>query len=383
MILVLAALALLFFVISVMFTIKLWRIQTASSYRHPKGGTKLLCIAAVVMLLVFLGSTVYACQIRIQNETEEDKIPPLPDFTPARSVNDLYPDFKLSSVVGSNMLDLINILIGEQGISADAVDEGVNQLKTFLEQARTSKAYSIPEYLRLPEGELNYAFDDVNNVEDCLKEMRALDKQLRSLLENVHQDSYTREKIAEKSEHLTIRGKDAIFFGYPNGRNGKSIITAEETWLYAEYVFWGVVNEYIYGECTSSKLLDMHYRLSQTFDYLGGVADTDELRLAMDFIAVICSECAFEELEQQGLSQADSTYGKAIWGYYRDIIYRVALAVNSKKEDPTGFFEMMKTLDIKLETSALSEAQIESIQSTFGESKLYDDWKKKFETIEG
>lgn len=383
MIIVLAALALLFFVISVVFTIKLWRIQKASSYRHPKGGTKLLCIATVVMLLVFLGSTVYACQIRIQNETEEDKISPLPDFTPARSVNDLYPDFKLSSVVGSNMLDLINILIGEQGISADAVDEGVNQLKTFLEQARTSKAYSIPEYLKLPEGELNYAFDDVNNVEDCLKEMRALDKQLRSLLENVHQDSYTREKIAEKSEHLTIRGKDAIFFGYPNGRNGKSIITAEETWLYAEYVFWGVVNEYIYGECTSSKLLDMYYRLSQTFDYLGGVADTDELRLAMDFIAVICSECAFEELEQQGLSQADSTYGKAIWGYYRDIIYRVALAVNSKKEDPTGFFEMMKTLDIKLETSALSEAQIESIQSTFGESKLYDDWKKKFETIEG
>ena len=363
-------LALSFLALSVVCIIKMWRIQKHSGHKHHKRSPKLLCAVAVVIL----GSTAYAYQAKFQNENKPEKILPLPPFNPVRSVNDFYPDFKLSNVQ-STMLDLIDILIGERGISAEAVEEGVNQLKIFLEQARTSKVYSFPEYLELPEGESNSAFDDVESVEDCLKQMRAFDIQLRSLLEVVQQDSDTRRKIAEKSEALMIRAKDALFFGHPNGRNGKSIITAEETWLYAEYVFFGVVNEYIYGECTSAKLLDMYYRLSQMFDYLGGIADTKKLTLEMDFIAVICSECAFQELEKLGWSQVDSVYGTDIWGYYRDIIYRVALG----SEDPTGFYELMKTLDEKLETSALPETQIENIKATFKESKLYDEWRNKNE----
>lgn len=338
---------------------------------------KSIVILCVVVLFILLAISAYAYQSKIR--IKKDEMPPLPNINPVDSVKDLYPDFKLSGVTESIMLNLINILIGEKGISAEAVEEGANQLKTFLEQARTSEIYPFPEYLKLPEGEINYAFDDVESVEDCLKQMRALDKQLRTLMEDIRPDPDIWKKIAVKSRNLTIRGKDAIFFGYPNGRNGKSLITDEETWLYAEYVFFGVVNEYIYGECTSAELLDMYYRLAQIFDYLGGIADTGELGQEMDFIAVICGTCAFEELGKQGWLPLGSAYGTAVWGYYRDIIYRIALAVNAKREDPTGFFELMKTVDENLENSGLSEDQINSIKSTFKDSKLYDDWRKENE----
>ncbi len=344
--------------------------------------------AAALAVVLLLGGTAYAYQIyqNYQNKTQDEEMPPLPSIDPVRSIEDLYPDFKLSRVNGSAMLNLINILIGEKGVSADAVKEGVDQLRTFLEQARASGVYSFPEYLKLPEGEVNYAFDTVKSVEDCVKQMRALDKQLRLLLENVQLNELDREKIAEKSKKLTIRGKDALFFGYPQGRNGKSIITEEETWLYAEYIFFGIVNEYIYGECPPAKSLDMYYRLMQTFDYLGGIADTEELRLEMDFIALICGECAIEEWGNQGWIQADSVYGTAIWRYYRDMIYRVALAVNAKREDPSGFYTLIQTVDEKLdeaqENSLLSEAEVKNIKSTFKESKLYDQWKENYERKE-
>lgn len=120
-------------------------------------------------------------------------------------------------------------------------------------------------------------------------------------------------------------------------------------------------------------LLDIYYRLHQLFDYLVYIADTEELKLNMNFISLICTTCAFEELQKQGFDADKSLYSTSLWGYHLDILYRVSLGVDSA--DREEFFKLMNEVENSLQNAALPQAEFNNINSRLGKYELYVIWR--------
>lgn len=320
--------------------------------------------------------TAYAAQEQFKSKGEDkENKEPLPELIiiPIRSVEELYPTFNLSDVDESVMLDLIDILIGNGEITAATLEEGTNKLHRFLEQrAHSPNGFPIPSYLELPEGEINSVLSNVQTVEDCLAQMRWLVEKLMPLLNYKQQDPSVRQELAELTHYLAIRAKDALYWGHKDSSN---MISNEMTWLYDEFAFVGIINEYIYQNHNPAMLLDIYYRLSQLFDYLSYIADTEELKLYMNFISLICTTCAFEESQKEGFEPDKSLYSKSLWGFHLDILYRVSLDVDSA--DQEGFFRLINEVENSLQEAALSETEVKNIKLKLENYELYTIWRNQ------
>lgn len=331
-----------------------------------------LSIPLILLLVTFATAYVAQEQIKSKDEDKGDK-ESLPELIiiPIRSVEELYPAFNLSDVDESVMLDLINILIDNGEITAAALEEGTIKFHRFLEQrAHSSSGFPIPSYLELPEGEISSVLSDVQTVEDCLTQMRWLVEKLKPLLSYKQQAPFAQQELAKLSHYLAIRAKDALYWGYKDSSN---VISDEMTWLFDEFAFVGIINEYIYQDHNPAMLLDIYYRLSQLFDYLNYIADTEELKLNMNFIALICTTCAFEESQKEGFEPDKSLYSKSLWGFHLDILYRVSLDVDNA--DQEGFFKLMNEVENSLQNAALSAAEVKIIKLKLEKYELYAMWR--------
>lgn len=344
------------------------RRRTLSSFIkriHCLGITLMLFISVVIA---------YASQEQIKRKAGDRESLPEPIIIPIRSVKELYPAaFNLSDVDESVMLELIDLLIGDGEITVATLEEGTIKLHTFLEQmAYSPNGFPIPDYLQLPEDEISTELNDVQTVEGCLAQMRRLVEMLRPLLSYRHQDPSTRQNLAELTHYMAICSKDALYWGCKDGSN---VISNEMIWLLDEFAFVGIINEYIYQDHNPAMLLDIYYRQSQLFDYLAYIADTKELKLNMNFISLICTTCAFEELQNQGFEAAKSLYSKSLWDFHLDILYRVSLDVDST--DQEEFFKLMNEVENSLQNAALSKAEVDYIKYKLEKYELYVIWRDR------
>lgn len=327
-------------------------------------GFTFLIPALVVVPVIVVGAKIFD-KIEPPPPSESEPLP----LRPVHSVRGIFSDhFLLSDIKGSVLLELANNLLGDGSISADALDDGKSVLENFFEeQAHSNLGFPLPKNMNLPDSETVYSFDTVKTVEECVAEIRGVVELLDNRLDFHVNEPEEQLKIVEYCYHLTIRSMDANYLGH---QDSESRISNQETWMYAEYAFTGLVNGYIYDKHEDNKLLDMYYRTAQLFDYLGTIADTEEQAREMYFAALVCCKSAFDILESNGFQADGSEYGRDTWKFYVELLYRLLLKVEYSGRE--GFFLLMKEAEIQLLASSLAEES--EISNVFDNYELYKKW---------
>lgn len=335
-----------------------------------------LTVGAAAVTMMAAGAIIFMKRPNLPVEAEEPPGPgTMEQLSLIHSVQALFPEHFLLSDNNGVLLELAKELLGGQAISADALDGGKERLKHFLEEWRYSKGgFSLPKGMKLPDGEKVYTFEKVYSVEESLAELRGVEERLQDRLDIHEEDPVKQWSLIDDCYHLAIRGMDALYFGHQDSR---SMITSQETWMYAEYTLVGLVNGYIYDEHQPAKLLDMYYRTMQLFDYLGTIADTEELALEMYFAALICSRCAYDILIENDFYVEGSEYGDTIWSFHMELLYRVLLKVEKNQRE--GFFLLMKEGEDLFLAHASAEWEQDEGQSEDGKPldgyDLYKNWR--------
>lgn len=355
---------------------------TLRQYQRMKAGKRTkFCLSAtlsVILLASFFCSTVgvamdfhrvlelsKASSHVVEQDDSGPEAPPdlseVPIADPVSSVKELFPDyFYLSQVQDSSMLSLFHVITDGE-VSAAALEPARQQLLLYLEQCAYPTSF-FDFYAGLdqlfPAGKLVYEFEDVQNLEQCESQIRGIGEMLE-----IHLGGNDPVLIANDCNHLAIRAKDALYYGEPSGIQNKML------WVFAEIAFASLINEYIYSELTGSDWSDWCYRLAQVYDYMGGIADTPELKLQMYFLSAVCYHCAYTEVCRRDYMLAEGTYGCEILDAYFEMLYRVALRVEAETREDI-FLYIWETSH----SPELPEDIKNSIQNRLDWYDLYQDW---------
>lgn len=301
-----------------------------------------------------------------QTGSEENSV--FEPIGPVQSVEDLYPEyFHLSDIKNSNMLQLFEIISPDGMITAAGLEACAEEFRKYQERyVHPRQFYPFYEGLgeMLPKGDSTESFYDVTTYEECMPQIRGAGAKLQAC-----KDSANSETIYNASYHLAIRAKDAVFFG----TEGK-IIAGRMTWILGEIAFSSLMNEWIYGNLAGPTRSDWHYRMAQIFEYLGDIADTDELQKQMYYLAAVCSFCAYGQIKDRGLSQTGGNFGSSIWETYFRVIYKVAIRVDDSSEK--DFFEVILDGELDVEESDLPDEVAEETRKMLEDLDGYWLWRE-------
>lgn len=292
---------------------------------------------------------------------------------PVQSVEELYPEyFRLSDIENSKMLQLFDSISSDGMITAAGLEACAEEFRKYQERcAHPSQFYPFYEGMEVlfPKGDSTESFDDVTTYEECMAQIRGAGAKLQAC-----KDSANSETIYNASYHLAIRAKDAIFFGTEG-----TIIAGRMTWILGEITFSALMNEWIYGNLAGPTGLDWHYRMAQIFEYLGDIADTDELQRQMYYLAAVCCFCAYGQVKDRGLAQTGGNFGSSIWETYFRVIYKVAIRVDGSSEK--DFFKVIMDGELDVEESDLPNEVAEETQKTLENLDRYWLWRESPEGV--
>lgn len=287
---------------------------------------------------------------------------------PIYSVKTLFADyFYLSQVKDSEMLTLFSVISPDGAVTAAALQNGGQQLSLFLERcAHPLQFFPFYEGIEhmFPEGETDFTFDKTVNYEQSMAQIRGAAKTLKR-----HWEGSRSDKFYEDCHHLAIRAKDAIYFGAESGEAQPKMI-----WVLGEIAFAALINEVTYGGLSGSALSDWYYRMAQVFDYFGGIADTNGLKLKMYFVSAVCYYRAYEEIRGRGFLLAGGSYGSDIWAEYFEMLYRVALRADGSQER-ADFFAVIWDGEQEILSSGLPEQVIKETEEELNKYQIYQEWK--------
>lgn len=338
----------------------------------------------LLLVLALLCTTGAALDYRVLSETPEapdseagqntpapEELPQTEPYKfdvaePVRSTKELFPDyFRLSQVSDSDMLALFDgIANGE--ITAGNLDPAGEQLRFWLEQHAYPAAFFRyhSDLARLfPEGGVIYEFTDVQNLEDCLAQIRGTKGRLSR-----HLSAGSGVLIAEDCHRLVIRGLDALYYGDRSGASD------EMMWVFAEITFSSLVNESIYRTLTGSDLSDWYYRMAQLYDYLGNLADTDALKVRMYFVSAVCYRLAYSQVRSRGFVPEANSYDSKVPGAYTKMLYQMALYADAEARE--GFFRDIWQAHHSPDLPEPIRAQL---QSSLVNYPLYQEWRRYYE----
>lgn len=293
----------------------------------------------------------------------------LPTSSPINSEQELFPAFRLSEVEGSKILALDQTLLNGAAIHADQLiaisDNGFdNYIASYC-----SSVKFFPFYENLathfPAGkEVNYLFASVSSLNECLAQLRGAGARLAQ-----HKEANARSEIARDAHHLAIRAGDAMNFSKAQGSDNQ-----EQIWLYAEIAVPALLNEYIHLKPEGLSLADWYYRIAQVFDYLGGIADTEELELRMYFLSAVFLRQSYQALKElQFPTNAEGKhYVSDVWNLYLEMLYRVATRVDPATAE--GFYREIKQVEADLSTATLPDYVKSHTITILNNFKLYQKW---------
>ncbi len=294
----------------------------------------------------------------------------LPTTSPVNSKKELFPAFRLSEVEGSKILELDQTLLDGAAIHADQLiaisDSGFDN---YIAPYRSSVKF-FPFYENLashfPAGEKsNNKFTSVYSLEECHAQLRGAGAQLAQ-----GKADNAKIKIANAAHHLAIRAGDAMNFAKKQASENRQ----ERTWLYAEIAVPALFNEYIHLKPEGLSLSDWYYRIAQVFDYLGGIADTEELELRMYFLSAVFLRQSFQTLKElQFPTDAEGThYISDVWNLYLDMLCRVATRVDPATAE--GFYREIKQVEADLSDAKLEDSVKTDTAKILSDLDLYQKW---------
>lgn len=295
----------------------------------------------------------------------------LPTSTPVRAWQDIFPVFLLSEVENSSMLTLADTLILGDPMNADLLSTVAERFDNFLAQ-HSHPIVFFPFYPNLasyfPAGEaVVYAFDNVSSLDQCDAQLRGVGEELAVCKANNQSDL-----IPRYCYHLSIRATDAMLFTKYSGPESQP---EEAIWLYAELSFAALINEYIYDPPQGLDRSDWYYRLAVVYDYLGGIADTEELQLKMYFLSAAFLCQAFDILEEQGIQPHPNTCGHEIWDLCAEMLYRVA--VRGETSAVSGFFQEIQQLEATIQDQELPDEITAETARILKTLELYQNWREQ------
>lgn len=287
---------------------------------------------------------------------------------PFQSVEELYPEyFHLSDMENSKMLQLFEIISPDGTISAAELGACAERLRKYQERyVHPSQFFTFCEGLEIwfPEGESTDSFDDVTSYEECMAQIRGAGATLERC-----KDSADSESVYNASNHLAIRAKDAIFYG-----TEKKIIAGRMTWVLGEIAFSALMNEWIYGDLTGPDRSDWYYRTAQVAEYLGDVAEANEQKRQMYYVAAVCCFCAYEQIMDRGLAQVGGSFGSSIWETYFRVIYKVTVWMDGTSEE--DFFKVIMNGELDVEESGLPDGVVEGTRRALEDLDGYWSWRE-------
>lgn len=289
---------------------------------------------------------------------------------PVRSVAELHPSyFSLSAVQNSELLQLFWEISPKGILTASGLkacgEEFENHLERCVHPRKFFSFYDGLEQLFPKEegpADVEYDYKDVETYEESMSQIRGSWKSLR-----IWKELNSSQGIYSSSNHLAIRAKDALYFGKNEG-----VITDQMTWVVGEIAFGALINEYVYGELAGSTLSDWYYRFAQILEYVGDIADTEELRLELYYVAAVCYSLAYGQI-YDNLFQAGGKYGDDIWGAYSEMVYKVAVRVNGS--DRQEFFRIILSVEMNVSEARLPESRVERSQKKLEQLSSYQSWK--------
>lgn len=302
-----------------------------------------------------------------------DPSPGFPTTPPISKEEDLSQPFHLSAVEDSVMLTLDKALIGSASIDADQLAVAADErLGVYIAQFCHPASF-FPFYSGLstffPDGEdVNYSFDSVSSLDDCNAQLRGAGERL-----DQYKLTGSPERIGGICHHLAIRSRDALNFAKYKSAEGRSDCLI---WLYSELSFAALINEYVYTQPEGLALSNWYYRTAQVFDYLGGIADTEELELRMYFLSAVFLRLSFEALAEQGLQVYPNAYDYEIWTLYMEMLYRVATRMNPARAE--GFYLEIQRIETVVLQQPLPDTAIARTTKTLNGLALYQEWREQY-----
>lgn len=306
-------------------------------------------------------------------DVEPDAEVPAPSELPAgpiTSVEELTKVyFRLSAVHGSAMLALYSKLVLESDeISMDTFTSSEDRLISYIEERCTYRRFlDYHSGLKdaFPQGDrVDYGFEQPEGLEDCLAELRGTGEKL----ENCANDADKKAALW----HLIVRGKDSLYFGKPLWDDSDDVsVTSEQMWAFAEITFTSIVNRLVCGGLEDSERLQLYYISGQVFQYLADIADTDEFRRQMNYVAAVFFKCACDMYVMYGSGIAE--YANNVFFNEMKTVYNIAVTVVSERRTP--FFEEMKWAEEHIDPSLSSNKNHTNMRRAINELGLYSLWR--------
>lgn len=312
---------------------------------------------------------------------ESQPADPYTTSQPIKSVSELFPDFHLSAIVDSKLLELSDLMIQGEPLTFDLIADAEARFKVFL-ATYSHPAVFFPYYAGLadffPAGdELTYAFDDVENREQCNAQLRGAGTLLK---EAKNDSSIDKEQIVQSSQQMAIRALDAMgFTKYPGMQTGVEVEPETESqqkwhiWLYAEIFLPSQLNSYIYSLPDDITSYKWYYSISKMFDYLGGIADGKELTAEMYFSSAVFLHHTYELVEEGGFQVSFKNNDHKKWELYVEMLYRVA--TRGEPSAMEGFFLEIQRVEDTISVQPFPKEILNSMSKTIDTLELYTDWR--------
>lgn len=328
---------------------------------------------------------------------ESQPADPFDTSQPLKSTSELFPDFHLSAMTDSKLLELSDKMIQGESLTFDLISEAEEQFKIFLAKSSHPASF-FPYYNGLEEyfpagDEVVYTFDDVVNRDQCNAQLRGAGTRLEDAKNG---SSIDKEQIVKSGHQMAVRALDAMgFTKYPNMQKDIEVEPETESqqkwhiWLYAEIFLPSQLNSYIYSlpddttsyspDDVASNLPDdttsykWHYSFGKMFDYLGGIADSEKLRAEMYFSSSVFLHHTYELMEEGGFQISFKDNDHKIWELYVEMLYRVAArGEGTAMED---FFKEIQRVEDTILAQPFPEEILDSMSQTLNTLKLYTDWR--------
>lgn len=309
----------------------------------------------------------------VEEPDSSEPVPVFPESPPITKEEEISLAFRLSEVRDSAMLTLDKRLIGDAPIDADRLVSAADErLGAYIAEYCEGASF-FPFYPGLagffPPGEnIIYSFDAVHSLEECDAQLRGAGVRLERC-----RDGGTEEQMGEIYHQIAIRSRDALkFTKYQTTRSQKGRLI----WLYSEISFSSLFNEYLCLRPEGLALSDWYYRTAQVFDYLGGVADTEELEQRMYFLSAVFLRCAFEILKEQGIRIYPNAYDCEIWTLYVKMLYRVTRHMEPARAE--GFYLEIQNVETAVLRQPLPDTAIAQTAKALNELELYQEWRGRY-----
>lgn len=339
-----------------------------------------LAVGSTVTLSAYCGHTLaseyrtFSSSEKFDSSSELVEYVGVPAVTqPLKSTKELFPEFRLSDVESSNLFVLTNLMVLDDSITFSLISEAEYRFEEFLERYTHPVAF-FQYYENLndffPDGDrVKYAFDNVENREDCNDQLRGAGEQLSQA--KIRKDN---AKIASCSHRLAIRSLDAMGFTKYQDNGDKQSQQKRYIWLYAEIFLPSQLNSYIYSFPDNDIFFNWYYRMGQVFDYLGGVADDEDMKLKLYFVSAVFLHCSCKMIAEQDFQVSFEACDNKKWELYVEMLYRVAIRVESSKK--TEFFQEIQRIEEEILSQPFPQEVLESMSDTLNSMKAYQSWRE-------